>query len=131
MLFLIWWLRIVGLMYLVHFIVMVFVRAPIKTMGPADALSMAASGDPVAKFLVDTWVIFGLENLALGIALVTASFMPEGATFLVWLVIGIELSRGIAADIYMILRGWSRKVSLIWIAIHSAVIVTGILALRA
>ena len=127
---LVWWLRAVGLLYLIHFVAMVFARAPIRTLGPKDALAQAAAGAPIARFLVDTWVIFGLENLALGVALLIASGAPQRAVLLAWAVVGIELTRGIVADLYMIARGNNRNASLAWIAIHAAVIVTGVLALR-
>ena len=130
MISLVWWLRVVGLMYLVHFVAMVVARAPIKTLGPAGALDRAAAGEPLARFLVDTWVVFGLENLAIGAALLLASRVPEQARLLAWAVIGIEVTRGIIADVYMIARGNNARTSGVWIAIHSVVIATGVLALR-
>ena len=48
-----------------------------------------------------------------------------------WTVLAIEVVRGIANDLYMIARDIHVAGYLIWIAIHSIVIVTGLLALRA
>lgn len=124
------WLRVVGVFYLVQFVLNVFVQAPIRAMGPKGALDQAAAGDPLARFLVDTWVISGLEVGAIGAALLLASRRPEQASVLVWTIIGIELARGIIADIYMVARGNDVVVAAIWIVIHSAVIVTGFAVLR-
>ena len=43
------WLQIIGAFYVLQFVAMAIVRAPIKTMGPADALSLAAAGDALAR----------------------------------------------------------------------------------
>jgi hypothetical protein len=45
-------------------------------------------------------------------------------------VLVFEVLRGIANDLYMIARGIEVPGYLIWVVIHSIVIVTGILALR-
>jgi hypothetical protein len=49
---------------------------------------------------------------------------------LTWTIIAIELARGIVADIYMIARGNKLPVLVVWLAIHTLVIVTGLLCLR-
>lgn len=126
-----WWMRIVGAFYVLQFVMMALVRAPIRAFGPAGALAQAATGDPLARFLVDTWVTFGLEVGAIGVALLLASRMADRATALVWAVIGIELARGIIADVYMIARGNFLMGLVIWLVIHTIIIVTGLLALRA
>ncbi|MBI2705155.1 MAG: BphX family protein [Actinobacteria bacterium] len=128
---LVWWMRIVGVFYVLQFVMMAIVRAPIRTFGPAGALDLADAGDPVATFLVYTWFTFGTEVAAVGIALLIASLYPEQARGVVWTVLGIETLRGIANDLYFIARGFQVGGYLIWIAIHTVVIVTGLLALRA
>ncbi len=124
-----WWLRIVGVFYVLQFVMNAIVRAPISAVGPKDALVMASAGDPLATFLVDTWITFGLEIGAIGVALVVASRIPEQAKVLVWTIIAIELARGIANDVYMIARGYNSTVFVIWIVIHTVVILTGLHAL--
>jgi len=125
-----WWLRIVGVFYLLQFVMNSFVHAPISAVGPEGALARASAGDAMARFLVDTWITFGLEVGAIGAMLLIASRKPEQAKVLVWTVIGIELARGIVDDIYMIARGYDLGVYIIWIVIHTIVIVTGLLSLR-
>ena len=102
-----------------------------RAQAPEGTLARAAAGEALASFLVDTWVTFGLEMVAIGIGLVVAARVAVEARPLVWTVIGIELSRGIVADIYMLLRDHAPAVPVVWIVIHSVVIVTGLRALRA
>jgi hypothetical protein len=125
-----WWMRIVGVFYLVQFVMMVFFRAPIRAIGPEKALLQASLGEPVARFLVDTWITFGLEVGAIGGALLIASRSALQARALVWAVIGVEVMRGIVNDMYMYWRGYDFTVLAIWIVIHTAIIVTGLFALR-
>ena len=125
-----WWMRIVGGFYLLHFVMMAFVSAPIRTVAPEGMLALASAGDPLARFLVDTWIAFGIEVGVIGAGLLIASRIPEQARALVWTVIGIELVKGPVYDIYMIARGYELAAFIVWIAIHSVIIVTGIFSLR-
>jgi hypothetical protein len=127
---LVWWMRIVGVFYLVQFVMMVFVRAPIRALGPEKALVQASLGERVARFLIDTWITFGLEVAAIGGALLIASRTPLQARALVWTVIGIEFMRGIVNDMYMFWRGYDFTVLTIWLVIHTLIIVTGLFSLR-
>ena len=125
-----WWLRIVGALYLVNGIMMAIVRAPIRSAGPEGALDRAASGDALARFLVDTWIGFGLEVAAIGIVMMACAGSPRAAIALVWAVIGIEIARGLIYDVYMLTQGYPLAVYLPWIGIHAVVVATGLWALR-
>ena len=125
-----WWMRIVGAFYMLQFVMVALVRAPIKAQAPPETLARAAAGDPLARFLIDTWVTFGLEMLGIGVGLLIASRRVAEARPLVWTVIAIELSRGIAADVYMLVRGQDPAVPVVWMGIHSVVIATAIWCLR-
>jgi hypothetical protein len=125
-----WWLRVVGFLYLLMFAVAALLRLPIRAMGPQDALSRAAAGDPTARLLVDTWVTLGLEFLAVGTALLVASRTPDRARALVWTVLGLEVVRGIGTATYMLARGYEPLPHVIWILIHLTVIATGLRSLR-
>ena len=124
-----WWMRVVGAVYVLQFVMMVVVRAPIRTVGPEGVLAQAAAGDPVARFLVDTWVTLGLVVGAVGVGLLVTSRTAQQARFLVWTVIGIEVA-SIVNDVYMITRGYILSVFVVWIFIHSIFIVTGVILLR-
>ena len=125
-----WWLRIVGGVYVLNAVMMGVVRAPIASAGPEGALARAAAGDPTARFLVDTWVGFGLEVAAVGIALLLASRVPASARALAWAVIGIEIARGIVYDLYMLAQGYSFNVYGPWLLVHTVIIITGVISLR-
>ena len=125
------WMRIIGAFYLLQFVMMAFVRAPIRTFGPPGTLSRADTGDTLARFVVDTWTIFGLEVGAVGVMLLIATRRTELAAGAIWTVLAIEVGRGLIADTYMIARGINVAGYLVWIVIHSVVIVTGLAALRA
>ena len=125
------WMQVVGAFYVLQFVMMAVVRAPIRTFGPSGTLSKAAAGDTLAVFLVDTWTIFGLEVGAVGVILLIATRHTELAAGAIWTVLAIEVGRGLIADSYMIARGINVAGYLVWIVIHSVVIVTGLVALRA
>jgi hypothetical protein len=123
-----WWMRVVGVFYLLKFVAVAFIKGPIRGQAP-EALALAASGDHVARFLADTWVIFGLEMAALGIALLIASRIPDQARILALSILGVEIS-GIVADVYQVARGHDLSIPGTWVLIHGAIILTGLLSLR-
>jgi hypothetical protein len=125
------WMQVVGAFYVAQFVAMAIVRAPIRAFGPSGTLDKADSGDALANFVIDTWTTFALEVLAVGVVLLIASRRGDLARGAVYTVLAVEISRGLIADSYMIARGIHVGGYLAWIAIHSTVLTTGILALRA
>ena len=128
---LVWWMRAVGALYVLMGIVAIGPRAPIKAEGPPGILEKAAAGDPTARFVVDTWIMIGLFFAVIGVALLVASRDAQQARSLAWTVLGIELFVGMVIDVYKLFRGYRRTPPLVWIVIHTVVIVTGVLSLRA
>ena len=124
-----WWMRIVGAMYLFLFVAATFLMLPIRSEGPEGVLARASEGDLTARFVVDTWVTLGIWFGVIGAALLIASRIPHHAKALVWTVIGWELG-GIVIDIYKLARGYDLPVPVIWMAIHTTIIVVGLLILR-
>jgi hypothetical protein len=124
------WLRFVGAFYVVQFLAMAVVRAPIRAQAPDGTLALAAAGDPLARFLVDTWVTFGLEVGAIGVAALVATRLALDLRALVLTIIAIEIGRGIVADVYMLARGQAAPVLVVWLVIHASLIVTGLRVLR-
>ncbi len=125
-----WWMRVVGILYLFLFVAATFLKLPIQAEGPAGILERAESGDVTARFVVDTWVVLGLMLGVIGTTLLIASRYPAKGIALVWMVIGNEFFWGIGSDIYKLARGYAAPVPVMWILIHSIIIVTGVLALR-
>jgi BphX-like protein len=124
-----WWMRIVGTMYLFLFVVVTFLKLPIRAEGPADVLARASAGDATANFVVDTWVTLGIWYGVLGTAVLIASRIPEQARVLVWTIIGWELG-GIVIDIYKVARGYDLAAPVTWMVIHAIIVVAGLLVLR-
>ena len=121
------WMQIVGTFYLLQFVMLVIVRAPIRTFGPPGTLDRARAGDELAEFALDTWTFFGLEILAVGIVLLLATRWSELAPGAIVTVLAIEISRGIVADLYQVARGVHVAGYLVWIAIHTTVLLSGVL----
>jgi len=125
-----WWMRITGVFYLVQATIAAIVRLPVRVLAPAGTLEAADGADPVARLLVDTWILFGLEIAVVGGALIFWSRAPEQARPLVWLVLALELFRGIAHDLHMIGRGYDPPPFIVWVVIHLVIIATGYWALQ-
>lgn len=124
------WMRVVGGFYLLTFVVAGIIRVPIRTLAPEGTLDLAGAGDQVAKLLVDTWFMMGLDFAAIGVALLIASRIPEKSVSLIWAVLCFEIVRGIGGDTYMLIQGYAVVPHVIWVMIHTAIIVTGLIILR-
>jgi BphX-like len=124
-----WWMRVVGALYLFMFVTAALLRIPIDVEGPPGALARAAAGDPLARFVVDTWVTLGLEFGAVGVALLLASRQALRARALLAAPLCMEVA-GIVADLYKILRGYTTPAPFVWMVIHAVVLVTGLHLLR-
>jgi hypothetical protein len=126
-----WWMRGVGIFYLL----MGLFNTPliIEARLPAQYPNLDVAVESVAgRAIIDTWFMFGLEVLVIGMALIFFSRDPERNVALIWLVLGLELIRGIADDIYLLGHGYEPAiVYFVWILIHSIIIVSGLLVLRA
>ena len=125
-----WWLRIVGAFYVLQAALILVFQAPIRAQGPTGTIALISAGDPVAHFLVDTWITFALEIGAIGVALIIFARTSGGARTLVWTALAIEFARGLIADIVLLARGESIAVLGPWLAIHSVIIATGLFVLR-
>ena len=120
-----WWMRLVGAFYLLLFVMCSIVRAPVQAEGPPDALALVAAGDAMANFAVDTWFTYGLDFLVVGSALFVFSRSPQDARALAWTVIGLEVFRGIGADLYKVARGYELAGLVVWVVIHTVIAVSG------
>ena len=127
---LMWWMRIVGGIYLFLCLAAIVLRLPIRAEGPKGLLAQASAGDATARYAVDTWVMLGLYFLVIGASLVVASRRPDQSHALVWTVLGFELA-GILVDVYKLRRGYDSKAPVAWLVIHSAIIGTGLFLLGA
>jgi hypothetical protein len=125
-----WWFRSTGVIYVVLGVSWLpFANAP-KLEQVIPGFDGPANGTAYNGFL--NWmVVFGLEMIVVGVFLFVSSWRPLANEPLVWLVVALSAVRGIADDIYMIVQGYPVASNLVFIGLHSAIIVTGVLALRA
>ncbi|WP_368496302.1 BphX family protein [Herbiconiux sp. A18JL235] len=130
MTFLTWWFRVVGLVN----IVLGLLWMPFLNAARLDLTVPgwdAPIGGTAYRGFLDFTMLFGLDLLILGAFLIAASFRPGRSTVLAWLAITLSVVRGILDDIYMIAAGYPVVGMLVFIALHLAIVVTGLLALRA
>jgi hypothetical protein len=124
-----WWFRIVGAVYLTLGVTFI----PAINTGRVDFLVPGFDGvvgGAAWNGFVDFMFMFGLEQLVLGSFLVFASFRPRWWEPLVWLLVTFSVVRGIGHDVYMIVSGYSLLSNLLFVALHLAIIVTGVAFLR-
>lgn len=123
-----WWLRGVGIFYLfltavnlyAIFINTQFLKLDIPF--PVD--------DAGFRITLDFWLTFILDLLVVGAFLLWASREPLKHINLVWLVIWLELIRGVADDFYLIARGYDAGFYTGFTVVHIIIIATGIIFAR-
>lgn len=126
------WMKVVGALYVVNAIFLVATYL-IPALGEASVEARVAGADPanpLYDFALDTWLMFGLELLVVGAALLFASRSAWANRILAIAVIALELIRGIVDDLIWIASGYPPASYVGWILIHAAIVVTGILVLR-
>lgn len=120
-----WWMRAVGAFY----VALGVINLPFVLTGRLEGQypSLGAPLDSVAvKALVDTWFLFGIEIGVIGVALIVASRNAGRYVVLVWVVLALELLRGIAHDMYLLTRGYASVGFYLGFAIvHLVIIATG------
>lgn len=122
-----WWFRVVGILYFllgVGFIpTLNAARLPMILPG-VEILGVTYRG------LLDFSFMFGLDLIVTGTFMLWASRDPLKNLSIVWLVVVLEIVRGILDDFYMISQGYAVPFYIGFIVLHLAIIVTGILFLR-
>lgn len=99
-----WWMRAVGLLYLLMAFVILIPQVPIRAEGPPGIMDQIAAGNPVARFCVDTWIMFGPYIGVVGAALLAFSRTPETARALAFTVLTLEFFGGIGIDVHKLAR---------------------------
>jgi hypothetical protein len=123
-----WWLRIVGVFYLLlafGSVWALFVNPHIfGAMFPfaADPLSIRAFSD--------AWLIFVLEMAVLGSVMLYASREPARNGILVLTVAILECIRGAGGDFLWMIRGWPTANYIPFMIVHLIIAVTGIYFLQ-
>jgi hypothetical protein len=130
MAFLVWWFRIVGIVNIALGVMWLPLLNAARLELSVPGWDAPAGGAAHQGFL-DYMMLFGLDLIILGAFLFGASFRPGQGRILAWLAIALSAVRGVLDDIYMIAAGYPLGAMLAFIALHVAIIVTGVLALRA
>jgi hypothetical protein len=127
-----WWFRIVGAFYLLLTLMNVyflFFSGGIQML--TDTLPAPMNADPLAgQAFADAWLVFVFELGVLGAMALVASRDPAKNRIMAWVIIGAEVFRGILADAIWIMRGYDAGSYIVFIAIHLAIALTGIVFLR-
>lgn len=128
---LIWWMRIVGVFYLLLTAMNIWVLFFGGMQLFADTLPAPMNTEPLAvRAFSDAWLVFVFEFGVLGVMLLYASRHPMQSRLLVLTVIGAEIFRGVVADGVWIARGYDAASYIPFIVIHLIIIITGVLFVR-
>ena len=127
--FMVWWLRAVGVLYLVLGAAWLPPVTSTRLEGAVPGFDGPAGGTAERGF-ADYLLMFGLELIVLAAFLLVASFRRSWWVPAAWLVIALSMVRGIVDDVYMIAVGYPVPMFLGFIALHAVVILTGLIALR-
>ncbi len=127
-----WWFRIVGVFYLLITLMNVyflFLGGGIQMF--TDSLPAPMNADPLAgQAFADAWLVFVFELGVLGAMALVASRDPAKNRVMAWVIIWAEVFRGILADAIWIMRGYDAGTYIVFIAIHLAIVLTGVVFLR-
>lgn len=85
----------------------------------------APLGGVAYRGILDFTFMFGLEIMVIGLFLIYCSRQPQKHLNIIWLIIFLELVRGIFDDIYMIAMGYDPIVYIGFIILHAIIIGTG------
>ncbi len=124
-----WWFRITGIVYLVLGALWLPTINAAKLGTVIPGFDGPHGGTAYRGFL-DYLFMFGLEMLVVGAFLILASWRPRWQEPLVWLIVALSAVRGVFDDAYMIAAGYPTAQNVVFIVMHVAIGVTGILFLR-
>lgn len=124
-----WWMRIVGVFYIILGIGFI---PPLNELRIRSLVPITAGPETIEyKALIDWTFVFGLDLLVIGAMLVYGSRHPLRNIILAQTVVLLELIRGVLDDIYYISRGYVFVPFYIgFIVVHLIIIVTGVLFWR-
>jgi hypothetical protein len=123
------WFIVVGIIYLL---------LGIGFIPPLNALKIesmlpgfdAPIGGIAYRGLLDVTFMFGLDLIVIGGFLVYCSRQPQIHLNIVWLIILLELIRGIFDDVYMMAMGYEPAIYIGFIVLHAVIIFTGYQGMR-
>jgi hypothetical protein len=123
------WMYLVGGFYVLMglFNTPWIIEARLPTQYPDLGVAVESNA---ARALVDVWFMFGAEVLVIGVVLIAFAPRHGERMALVWAVLGMEVIRGIAVDVWFLTRGYDPPIYVGWIVVHLIIILTGLYAIR-
>ena len=126
-----WWFRVVGGFYLLLTAMNLWALFLGGTQMFADILPAPMNTDALAvRAFGDAWMEFVFELGVLGAMALVASREPAKNRIMAWVIIWAEVFRGIVGDVIWITRGYDAASYAIFIVIHLAIVVTGVMFVR-
>jgi hypothetical protein len=126
-----WWFRIVGVFFLLLTSMNIYALFFGGSQMLADTLPAPMNAEPLAvRAFMDAWLVFVFELGVLGAMALVASRDPDKNRIMAWVIIWAEVFRGILADAIWIMRGYDAGSYIVFIAIHLAIALTGVVFLR-
>lgn len=122
-----WWFRVVGILY---FLLGVGFVPALNAARLQMMLPGVETSGVTYHGLLDFSFMFGLDLIVTGAFMLWASRDPLKNLSIVWLVVALEIVRGILDDFYMISQGYAAPFYIGFIVLHLTIIVTGIVFLR-
>jgi len=123
-----WWFRSVGVFYLLLTVVNLY--GIFINKGFLRQNIPFPVGDAGFGVALNFWFTFVLDLLVMGGFMLWASRKPLKHLNLVWLIIFLEIIRGIVDDLYMIGKGYYAGFYAGFITAHVIIIITGFIFLR-
>lgn len=124
-----WWFRIVGVWYLLLFLMNIYIMFMGSQQYIADTMPFPADQWAVRAY-VDGWSPFLFEMLGIATFALWASRKPAKHTSAALLLVWLEFMHGVLDDIFLIVRGYDAAGYIAFIAIHLLIIVTGFVFAR-
>jgi hypothetical protein len=130
-----WWMRVVGVFDLLQAIgnfyaIYLYYTAPEAMAGFLRPSLQGIEDAALAAQYADVWLVYILDLVVIGIALIAFSRDPARHLALVCTVIGFELIHGLVGDVIWIALGYPPSRLLVGIGIHLLIALTGIFFAR-
>lgn len=120
-----WWMRIVGVFYLLLTLMNLYGLFLNPAFFQGNLPAPINTDELAVRSFTDAWMVFVFELGSIAVVLLWFSKNPLQNKGVIWLVILAEIFRGIVCDALWIGRGYDAGSYIPFIVIHAIIIVTG------
>ncbi|HRQ36888.1 MAG TPA: BphX family protein [Chloroflexota bacterium] len=124
-----WWFRVIGVWYLLLFMMNIYMMFLGSQQYLIDSLPFPTDQWAVRAF-VDGWSPFLFEMLGIATFALWASRKPGKHTSAALLLVWLEFMHGVLDDLFLIVRGYEASGYIAFIVIHLIIIASGLWAVR-